>query len=234
MKAVAFIFARGGSKGLPGKNIRIFNGKPLIAWSIQCALAVKNIERVIVSTDSNYIAQIARSYGAETPFIRPAELATDSSPELLSWRHGITFLQESTGNLPEAFVSLPTTSPLRRVEDVERCLAEYGKRQSDVVITFTDAHRSPFFNMVNREENGNLKILLESTSPPSRRQDAPTVFDMTTVCYVADPQFILNHDSIFQGRVRGVHIPKERSVDIDSDLDFKYAEFLQKELHLNG
>jgi N-acylneuraminate cytidylyltransferase len=97
MSTVAFIFARGGSKGLPGKNIRNFGGKPLIAWSIECALSVKAIDQVIVSTDSEEIAEISKSFGAEVPFIRPSELATDQSPEWLSWQHALRFLEKSSG-----------------------------------------------------------------------------------------------------------------------------------------
>ena len=127
MKAVAFIFARGGSKGLPGKNIRPLGGKPLIAWSIEHALAIKRIARVIVSTDSEEIAAVARDYGAEVPFIRPAELARDDSPEWLAWRHALNFLRETTGELPEVMVSVPTTAPLRLALDIENCLDEYEK-----------------------------------------------------------------------------------------------------------
>ena len=101
MKAVAVIFARGGSKGLPGKNIRPLAGKPLIAWAIEHALAVKRIDRVIVSTDSEEIAAVAREYGAEVPFLRPAELARDDSPEWLAWRHALNYFLNVDGVLPE-------------------------------------------------------------------------------------------------------------------------------------
>ena len=94
MKAVAFIFARGGSKGLPGKNVRLLDGKPLIAWSIEHARAVKRIERVIVSTDSQEIANVARQFGAEVPFIRPKEFALDDSPEWIAWQHALNYLTE--------------------------------------------------------------------------------------------------------------------------------------------
>ena len=113
MSVIAFIFARGGSKGLVGKNIRQLQGKPLIAWSIEQALAVKRINRVIISTDSLDIAAVARKYGAEVPFIRPAELARDNSPEWLAWRHALTYMLETDGKLPEVMLSLPATAPLR-------------------------------------------------------------------------------------------------------------------------
>ena len=226
MKAVAFIFSRGGSKGLPGKNIRPLNGKPLIAWSIEHALAVKRIDRVIVSTDSDEIAELARQYGAEVPFMRPAELAGDNSPEWLAWRHALNYLKESTGALPEAMVSVPTTAPLRLPIDIENCLDEYEKGNADMVITVTDAHRSPYFNMVKTNADGSVGLVNPTQSTIARRQDAPVVYDMATVCYVANPEFVMTHNSTFEGRVKAVHVPSERAIDIDTLLDFQIAECL--------
>lgn len=226
MKAIAFIFARGGSKGLPGKNIRSLGGKPLIAWSIEQALAIKRIERVIVSTDSEEIAAVALAYGAEVPFIRPAELARDDSPEWLAWRHALTFLLETTGSLPEAMVSVPATAPLRLPIDIENCLDQYEKGDADVVITVTDAHRSPYFNMVKANLDGTVGLVIPPQSAIARRQDAPAVFDMATVAYVARSDFVMTHNATFEGRVRSVHIPPERAIDIDTLLDFQIAECL--------
>jgi N-acylneuraminate cytidylyltransferase len=224
MKAVAFIFARGGSKGLPGKNIRPLHGKPLIAWSIEHALAVKRIERVIVSTDSEEIATVARDYGAEVPFIRPAELARDDSPEWLTWRHALNYFRETMGALPEVMVSVPTTAPLRLALDIENCLDEYEKGATDMVITVTDAHRSPYFNMVKTNADGTVGLVNPPRSAIARRQDAPVVYNMATVCYVASPNFVMNHSAIFEGRVKAVQVPTERAIDIDTLLDFQIAE----------
>lgn len=226
MKAIAFIFARGGSKGLPGKNIRLLGGKPLIAWSIEHALAVKRIERVIVSTDSEEIAEVARAHGAEVPFMRPAELAGDKSSEWLAWRHALNYLRETMGILPEVMVSIPTTAPLRLVLDIESCLDEYEKGGTDMVITVTDAHRSPYFNMVKSNTDGTVGLVNQPQSAIVRRQDAPAVYDMTTVCYVANPEFVMTHNAIFDGRVKAVHVPTERAIDIDTLLDFQITESL--------
>jgi CMP-N-acetylneuraminic acid synthetase len=226
MKAVAFIFARGGSKGLPDKNIRILGGKPLIAWSIEHSLAVKRIGRVIVSTDSEEIATVARDSGAEVPFIRPVEFARDDSPEWLAWRHVLNYLFESTGALPEVMVSVPTTAPLRLPIDIENCLDEYEKGDADIVITVTDAHRSPYFNMVKANADGSVGLVNPSQSTIARRQDAPVVYDMATVCYVANPEFVMTHNATFEGRVKAVHVPCERAIDIDTLLDFQFAESL--------
>ena len=226
MKATAFIFARGGSKGVPQKNIRVLGGKPLIAWSIEHALAVKRIDRVIVSTDSEEIAAAAREYGAQVPFIRPAELACDDSPEWLAWRHALNFLLESDGALPEAMVSVPATAPLRLPRDIENCLDEYEKGGADMVITVTDAHRSPYFNMVKTHCDGTVGLVIPPQSAIARRQDVPTVYDMATVAYVARPEFVVGHNGVFEGRVRAVHVPPERALDIDTLLDFQVAECL--------
>lgn len=226
MNATAFIFARGGSKGLPGKNVRLLGGKPLIAWSIEHALAVKRIGRVIVSTDSEKIAAVAREYGAEVPFVRPAELARDDSPEWLAWRHALNYLLDSDGALPEAMVSAPATAPLRLPLDIENCLDEYEKGDADMVITVTDAHRSPYFNMVKANADGTVGLVIPPQSAIARRQDAPAVYDMATVAYVVRPEFVMTHNATFEGRVRAVHVPTERSIDIDTLLDFQIAECL--------
>ena len=223
--AVAFIFARGGSKGLPGKNIRMFAGKPLIAWAIEHAHAARGIRRVIVSTDSEAIAAVATQYGAEVPFMRPSHLAKDDSPEWLSWRHALEFIREDEGSFPDAMVSVPVTAPLRQPVDIERCLELFSKGDADVVITITDAHRNPYFNMITMQSNGSVGLVIPPTSGISRRQDAPEVFDMTTVAYVAKPEFVMTHESAFAGRVKAVYVPIERSIDIDTLLDFEMAEF---------
>jgi N-acylneuraminate cytidylyltransferase len=228
MDIVAFIFARGGSKGLPGKNIRPLRGKPLIAWSIDHALAVPRISRVIVSTDSEEIAAVARAHGAEVPFMRPAELARDDSPEWLAWRHALRHLQATHHALPQAMVSLPATAPLRVADDIDRCLDLYARGDSDVVITVTEAHRSPYFNMVSERADGTVGLVIPPPAAVTRRQDAPVVFDMATVAYVARPAFVLEQSGLFEGRVRAVTIPPERAIDIDTLYDFRLAEFLMQ------
>lgn len=226
MHVTGFIFARAGSKGLPGKNIRIFAGKPLIAWSIEHAQKVKRIKRIIVSTDSDEIAEIAREYGAEVPFKRPSHLAQDNTPEWLAWQHALEFLQEEEGAMPETMVSIPTTSPLRQPIDIENCLDEYEKGDADVVISVTDAHRNPYFNMVEARLDGTVGLAISSEEKVSRRQDAPKIYDVTTVAYVASSNFVMTSMGIFEGRVRAVTVPMERALDIDTELDFQIAEML--------
>jgi len=226
MTIVAFIFCRGGSKGLPGKNIRLLGGKPLIAWSIDQARSVKCIDRVIVSTDCEDIAAVARNFGAEVPFIRPTELAQDESSEWLAWRHALSYLYDSTGVFPTSMVSVPATAPLRLPLDIEKCIDLYEEGGVDLVITTTTAHRNPYFNMVKVNSDGTIALVNTPDAPIVRRQDAPEVFDMATVCYVANPEFVMTSNSHFEGRVKAVNIPPERSIDIDNLLDFNFAEYL--------
>lgn len=226
MDIVALICARGGSKGLPGKNTRRLAGKPLIAWAIDHARAVQRVRRVIVSTDSEEIAAIARAAGADVPFMRPAELARDDSSEWAVWRHALAHLQTSDGALPDALLVVPATAPLRAVSDLERCLDEYGKGDVDVVVTVTDAHRNPYFNMVTANADGSVSLVITPKGSINRRQGATAVYDLTTVAYVARPDFVMTHDSMFEGRVRRVHVPPERALDIDTALDFRIAECL--------
>jgi len=225
MKTFAFIFARGGSKDVPGKNIRNLGGKPLLAHSIMIAQNIDEISRIFVSTDDQDIAEVGIKYGAEI-IERPVELAQDDSPEWLSWLHAIKWL-EARGEFFDCFVSLPTTSPLRNKTDVVNCINLLDK-QTDIVVTISETSRSPYFNMVNKEEDY-IKLLIEGEKSFSRRQDVPIAYDMTTVAYVAHSDFIKNNNKIFDGRVKAALIPKERSVDIDDEIDFKMAELLMRE-----
>ncbi len=218
----AFIFARGGSKGLPGKNIKELGGIPLLAHGIRLANAMARVERVFVSTDDAQIAAVATQYGAEV-IDRPAALATDTASEWMAWRHAIEHVR-TRGLDFDTFLSLPATSPLRNAQDIENCLDALDA-DADVVITVTPAARSPYFNMVSTDATGLAHVVLGSAEF-KRRQDVPPVYDITTVAYVARPDFILSQERLFAGRVRPVVVPKERALDIDDEYDFKVAQAL--------
>ena len=226
-RCIAFIFARGGSKGLPGKNIKPLAGKPLIAWAIDTARACSHLETVIVSTDDPGIAEVAVAHGAEVPFVRPAELASDTASEWLAWRHAIDWFRRERGDF-DVFVSLPTTSPFRAVADVESCIATLQQPGTDIVITVRPAERSPYFNMVRHDDTGFAHLVIPPEKSLVRRQDAPMVYDVTTVAYAAKPEFILRADRLFEGRVRTVQVPVERALDIDTPYDFMIAECLAR------
>lgn len=227
VRTIAFIFARGGSKGLPQKNIKLLDGKPLIQYSIETAFSTPYIENVFVSTDDAAIATVARTAGAEI-IERPAELAIDTSPEWLSWRHAIEQVRSRYGDF-EVFVSLPATSPLRNESDVSAAIKQLLDTDSDICISVTPASRSPYFNMVKQNDNGSIELVNKPEMGVYRRQDAPEVFDITTVVYAAKPEFILEKNTLFEGKVTSVQIPKERAVDIDDIYDFMLAEAILTE-----
>jgi CMP-N-acetylneuraminic acid synthetase len=226
-KVIGFIFARGGSKGVPRKNIRPIAGKPLIAWAIECGLKSQSVDRVVVSTDDAEIAETAEHYGAEIPFMRPAELAGDRSPEWPAWRHAIEAIREHPDFGPfEIFASIPTTSPLRQAQDLDQCIEALRDSQADVVITVKEAARNPYFNQVVLEDDNRAGLVIPPPQGVHFRQTAPRVYDMTTVAYAAKPDYVMEAEGMFQGEVRAVLIPEERALDIDSELDFQIAEFL--------
>lgn len=222
MRSFAFIFARGGSKGLPGKNIKLLADKPLIAYSIDVALQVKGIESVFVSTDDENIAKVAREYGAQV-IKRPMELAQDDSPEWLAWRHAIQWTIDNHGPF-DGFVSLPPTSPLRCKEDVEAAISKRENSGADICISVTPSARSPYFNMVKIAPDGAVRLVISPSDNVQRRQDAPTVFDITTVVYATTTEFVMKNYGIFSGSVVAIEVPKHRAVDIDDIYDFRMAE----------
>jgi len=224
-RTFAFVFARGGSKGLPGKNLLPIAGHPLLAHSIRVAQQISEVASIFVSTDCSKIAEIGAAYGAEI-ITRPEHLASDTAPEWLSWQHAIESVQSSYGVF-DRFLSLPPTAPCRSVDDVKRCLDALAS-DTDLVLTTTPSHRSPWFNMVVQSSNGYLE-LIKAGDEINRRQDAPTCFDLATVAYAARPKFVMGATSIWDGRVRGVEIPSERSVDIDTPVDYAIARFLKEQ-----
>ena len=226
MSIVAFIFARGGSKGLPGKNILDFAGKPLIVWAIEQAKSISRVDKVIVSTDSEEIAGIALTAGAEVPYLRPKDLASDNAPEWMAWRHALNNYKNSEGTYPRVMLSLPATSPLRSLIDIENCLDIYEATKADAVIGITDAHRNPYFNMVVKNNNQDLSLVMNTNKIISRRQDVDRIYDVTTVAYAIRPDFIFASESLFEGVVKSFDVPQERAIDIDTAFDFKVAELL--------
>lgn len=236
MKFTAFIFARGGSKGIPKKNIQEINGRPLISYAIKSGLQSKYINRIIVSTDCQEIAEVASHYGAETPVIRPSHLALDSSPEILAWRHAIDFTQDYFNkNILSPFISLPTTSPLRSPSDIDLAIEKYlnSAGKLDLVVGISESRRNPYLNMVTIRENNQLSIAI-SGAEGVRRQDVPKTYDISTSVYVASPKYIMKCNRIIEGRVGYIEIPPERAIDIDDEYDFYLAEQLLKYQFVRG
>jgi N-acylneuraminate cytidylyltransferase len=224
----AWIFARGGSQGLPGKNIKLLDGKPLIAYAIETAMQSKFIDRVFVSTDDQSIAAVAVEYGAEVPFIRPSELASNWAPERLAWRHAVEWVNSSGLPSMDVMVSLPPTAPLRTVEEVDRGIEQFISGNWDTVLAVCSTNRHPSFNVVRVGDDGLTELAVPQESKATRRQDCPPLYDITTAFYVTSPTFVLRVDSFWDGRVGAVEVPGSHAVDIDTALDFEFAEFLMK------
>lgn len=225
MKVIAAVFARGGSKGVPDKNLRLLGGRTLVARAVEQALACEGIDRVVVSTDSREIADEALAAGAEVPWMRPPELSGDTAREWDAWQHLIGWLDER-GETPDRLLVVPCTAPMRSVEDLERCVRAALVPGIDVVITVSPAHRNPWFNMVRMDTDGTVSLVVEPPERIHRRQDAPPVFDVGTVAFVVDPAYVRSADSLYDGRVVAVEVPTERSLDIDTETDLAFAEFL--------
>ena len=225
MSTIAFIFARGGSKGLPGKNILPLNGKPLLAYSIEMAKRIEEVSDVYVSTEDESIAKVAEQFNAKI-IHRPEELAQDDSAEFLSWIHAVQYLK-TKDIIFDKFLSLPATTPLRNKTDVQSCL-DLMDDKTDVVVTIQEAHRNPLFNMVQMEEDNYIKLVSVDGTNYSNRQDIPISYEWMNVVYVTKPEFVLSANSIFEGRLKAVCLPKERTVDIDDETDFIIAEALIK------
>lgn len=222
---VAWIFARGGSQGLPGKNLRVIGGRSLVAHAVHAGLTAPSVDRVFVSTDDPEIARAAEDAGAEVPFLRPPELATAEVAEWKAWQHAVRWLDEHDAR-PELFVALPPTAPLRSVEDIERCIRAARTTDADIVLTVTPAARNPYVNMVRLDDAGFATIAVHPPETLHRRQDAPPMFDITPVAYVTTPTHVLSAEHALDGRVGAVQVPRERSIDIDDELDLRIASCL--------
>jgi len=222
MKTVAFIFARGGSKGLPNKNIKLFSGKPLIAHTISQAIKSNLFSDVVVSTDSEEIAKISKKYDAHVPFIRPSKLANDTSNEWLSWKHAI---KNYTDDI-DCFVSLPCTSPLRNYETVGKMINYYTSNKFDAVLGIVKSNHSPNFNMATKDDDNMVKIMNQNKTQINRRQDAEKCYRITTYAYITSAKYIDTSDNLFYGSVGGYEVSRNESIDIDDEHDFDIASYI--------
>ena len=226
-KVLGLIPARGGSKGIPRKNIKLLGGKPLIAWTIEEAKKSKYIDRLVVSTDDEEIASVARKFGADVPFMRPDELATDSA-------RGIDVVLHALGQLPEfdVVVLLQPTSPFRIVDDIDGAIERWREGQQPVV-GVTKVSKSPYW-MYLLDEQGKLQALLPQPAGAENRQELPPTFALNGGVYVASRQQLEEQQSFLTPMTRGYEMPQERSIDLDTKEDWEYAEWkLEKARHVN-
>ena len=227
---IAIIPARGGSKGLPGKNIKPINGKPLIAYAIEAALKAEKIDRIIVSTDDDNIAAIAKQYGAEIPFMRPKELASDTAMAVDNYIYTVNRLETETGQQIRSFAVLQPTSPLRIAEDIDGAIALFEEKKADSVISYCKESHSVFWHK-KIDENGKLINIYENTI--ANRQDLPVTYYPNGAVYVFSTELIRKRQ-YYSDKTYANVMPRNRSVDIDFIEDFEYAEFLLSQRMLNN
>lgn len=220
------ICVRGGSKGVPAKNIRELAGKPLFVHSIEQARATGLFDAIGVSSDDERILALARLHGVDHAVRRPDELATDSAPKLPVIRHCVESIERERGCRFDVMVDLDATSPLRLPHDIAAAVALLAAEGVDNVITGTPARRSPYFNMVELGEDGSVRLCTPMSTPPTRRQDAPACYDMNASIYAWNRAGFWTNLSLFGLRTRLYVMPEERSIDIDSELDWQIVEFL--------
>ena len=227
------IAARGGSKGVKNKNIRELCGMPLIAHTILQAQQWGKASKIICSTDSHEIAEIAKHYGALVPFVRPSELAQDTTGKIDVLRHAVKTIEQLDKRQYETIVDLDVTAPIRKISDIDNAVQLFLTKRPDSVVSVTPAHRNPYFNMLEVKKDGFVDLVKKLDFPVKRRQDAPVVYDMNASIYVYDRKFLLSEETKTAISHRSlVWVMEEWSAfDIDSEHDFQFIEFLlSKEL----
>ncbi len=225
MNNLCTICMRGESKGVPNKNLRLLHGKPLMVYTIRQALESGLFEHVVVSTDSNEIVETAKSFGAEAWFFRPAEMATDNAPKLPVIRHAFLEAEKHYGRQFDVLIDLDATSPLRLVEDINGAYEQFVEEDADILITASPCRKNPYFNMVE-QVNGRIQRVKKLETSPTRRQDAPEVFDMNASIYIWKRRALLENDTLFTDKTSLYVMPEERSVDIDTELDWDFVKFM--------
>lgn len=217
---LAVIPARGGSKGIPRKNIRDVAGKPLLAWTIEEAKKSKFLDRLVLSSNDLEIIETARQWNCEVPFIRPEELSLDTTP-------GIDPILHVIANLPEKYdyvVLLQVTSPLRTIEDIDGCIEYCLQMQACSCVSVTEAEKSPYW-MYTLDSTAKLHPLLK-VKQINRRQDLPQVFALNGAVYVASCNWLKVRKNFFTDETVGYVMPRERSMDIDTEIDLAITDYL--------
>ena len=222
---IAIIPARGGSKGLPGKNILPFCGKPLIAWTIETALECKALDRVIVSTDSEEIAGVARTYGAEVPGLRPAELALDTSSSIDVFIYLWKKLTDDSYANSTPFIILQPTAPLRNPNDIKEALKIFHEKQADSVISVSEATHPPVWAK-KIDSKGILKDYFETSESLLNRQQIPAAYMPNGAIFILKKELVLKNRNYYSDKTYPYLMPFERSFDIDNIWDFRIAEFI--------
>ena len=225
-KILAIIPARGGSKRLPGKNIKLLNGKPMIAHAILAAKKSKYVDRVIVSTDDQAIVKVAKKYGAEVPFIRPAELASDTAGTLPVLQHAVAHIERQDKFKPDLVVLIQPTNPLVKSEDIDGTIEKMIATKTNSCFTVSEISQRP--EWMYRLAGKKPKLFLTNANLNIRSQDLPKLGIINGAIYVTKYNTLMKNNKIRDKNTSIYLMPKERSVDIDDMFDFELAKFLIK------
>ncbi len=228
------ITARGGSKGVPGKNIKLLGGMPLISYTIDTAKKSKLITDLVVSTDDMEIAEVARQYGAEVPFIRPKELAEDKTPHLPVMQHSIRFMEEKLGKKFDYVVILQPTSPFRTAEDIDETLEVLIKTGADSAVSLVEIETAEHPMKIKKVENNLVVPYCMKEEEGIRRQDLPIAYKRNGSVYAMRRDLIIKDNRLYGEKIVGYIVSKERSVDIDVPFDWIKAEHILEELKKKG
>lgn len=224
LRILAVILARGGSKGLPRKNIKLLAGKPLIAWTIEAALQSHMLSRVVVSTDDPEIAHVAREFGAEVPFMRPPELAQDTTPGMDSILHAMNWLRDHDNYSADLLMSLQPTSPLRTVDDINSAIQVVLANDGEAIVSVTDVTHHPYW-MKRIDKNGCLHEFIPGMTA-ARRQELPPVYALNGAIYLARGELLLTRRTWYGDQTYAYVMPPERSIDVDTPWDFHVADLI--------
>lgn len=225
---IAIIPARGGSKGLPGKNIKELCGKPLIAYTIEAALGAEEIDRVIVSTDSMEIAEIAEKYGAEVPFMRPAELANDTASAVDVYLHAVSFVEQQTGIVMDKFMVLLPTAPLRKAEHIKEALGLFRASKANTLVSMKEAD-TPISWYFEKDEIGRVhNAELGKYNAIANRQCNQKYYIPNGAIYILDTKLLRSKRTYYDDNTFAYIMSAEESVDIDYEFEFEMAEYLMK------
>ena len=227
MLVLCTICARGGSKGLPNKALKLINDKPLIAYTIEQALNSKVFDHILVSTDSKIINKKAKSFGADAWFIRPKELATDTANKISVIRHALHESEKYYKKKFDIIVDLDITSPLRYISDIKNALKFFLKKKGNNLISACPSKKNPYFNMVEIKK-GKLKIIKKTKKQLTRRQDAPKTYEMNASIYIWNRKTLLSNKELITNKTVLYKMSEKQSIDIDTENDLDIVKFLIK------
>lgn len=227
MNILCTICCRSGSKGVKDKNIRDVNGLPLMAYTIKTAREWGGYTDFIISTDSEKYQQIAKTYGCDSYFLRPAELADSKSGKVAVIRHALQSMEEIKGIHYDYVVDLDATSPFRSVSDIEEAVKQCIDKELDIVYSVCHARKNPYFNMVELDEEGYPHLSKQLSTSILSRQAAPAVYELNASIYVYKREYLLEATTVFAKKA-GIHVMDDVSIDIDSEDDLEYMSYLLK------